>query len=127
MVTNPSTFRRTCVNFPAHVDSSLTVVNCPALAFTLWTEESYALGASRNAIAAAAREGHAVSGVDVVRAARAINLHLKRLPTFTAGQGGICTVMFSATLRTNSGVTSGRLCVAMPRRRYGIPRVVRCQ
>jgi hypothetical protein len=123
MVVNPSTFRQTCVNFPAHAESPPIVMNCPAIALTLWAEEPYALMASRNAIAAAASKGRPVSGADVVRAAGAI--HLARPPTFTAGQGG--TVTFIATLRTNSGVTSGQLCVAMPRHRYGMPRVVRCQ
>jgi hypothetical protein len=124
MVMNPSTYRQICVNFPPMVGAPPTLVTCPAVAFTLWTAEPYALDASRDAIAAAARHGHPVSGADIVRAAKANHLGLKSRPTFGAGKGGVVT--FVATLKTNSGVASGDLCVAMPRQRYGIPHVVPC-
>jgi hypothetical protein len=125
MVMNPTTYRRTCVNFPASIGASPAIVTCPILAYTLWTDEPYALDASRNAVATAARQGRSASGADVVKAARASNVRLASQPTFSSGKGGVVT--FVATLKTSSGVTSGHLCVLMPRRRYGIPRVVPCK
>jgi hypothetical protein len=124
MVMNPSTYRQICVNFPPEAGAPPTLVNCPSLAFTLWMDEPYTLDVSRDAIAAAARRGHPVSGADIVRAAKSHHLRLMSRPTFGAGKGGVVT--FIATLKTNSRVTTGDFCVAMPRQRYGIPRVVSC-
>lgn len=125
MVEEQNTYQMVCVNFPARIGASPLVVTCPRLAYTLWTEEPIALDASRNAVASAARQGRSVSGADVIKAARESNVRLASRPTFSSGEGGIVT--FVATLKTNSGVTSGHLCVSLPRQRYGIPRVVTCK
>jgi hypothetical protein len=124
MVTNPSTYRMTCVFFPASLGASPTVLTCPTMAFALWSNEPFVLYASLNAVAAAARKGRSVSGADVVKAARTGRVHLAIRPTFAAGRGGV--VAYIVTLKGKTGTTSGRLCVAMPRRRYGIPRLVSC-
>jgi hypothetical protein len=125
MVENPSTYQRTCVKFPVGIGASPREVTCPMLAFTLWSDEPNVLYASRNAVATAAQQGRSVSGADVVKAARASNLRLANEPTFPSGKGGIVT--FVATLKTNSEVVTGHLCVSMPRQRYGIPLVVTCR
>lgn len=124
MVMNPSTYRQTCMNFPARVGASPTVVSCPTKAIMLWTDEPFVLDVSRDAIAAAAIYGRSVSGADVVNAARASNQRLASRPTFAAGRGGEVTFVVSPA--TNSGGTSDHLCVDMPRQRYGIPRFVSC-
>jgi hypothetical protein len=124
MVTNPSTYRRTCVNFPKRIGAIPTVVTCPTTAITTWMYEPNVLDVSRNAIAAAARHGRSVSGADVVRAVQVSNTHLASLPTFSAGRGGVVTFVVPPATKSNG--TANHLCVDMPRYRYGIPRLVSC-
>jgi hypothetical protein len=79
---------------------------------------------SRNVVAAAARQGRAVDGADVVRAASANQEHLAAKPTFRSGQGG--RVKFVGKVTTNSGTSTAYVCILMPKTPYGIPVQVAC-
>jgi hypothetical protein len=118
-------FADICVNFPDAVGGRPTIISCPHEAQGFWDARAGALSISNRAIANAAASGHAVSGADVVTAAKTYGVTLRHPPTFLAGQGG--TVKFSTPVemgRSTKFTVSN--CVRLPKTAYGIPVEVPC-
>ncbi|MGD0852341.1 MAG: hypothetical protein ABSA07_03170 [Acidimicrobiales bacterium] len=120
-----TTFADVCVNFPVTLGGAPTIISCPREAQGLWNSRAAGLGASNRAIAEAAASGHAVSGAEVVAAAKVYGVTLRHKPTFLAGQGG--TVEFSTLIEmgANTKFTVNN-CVRLPKTAYGIPVEVPC-
>ena len=118
-------FADICITFPDSLGGAPRMISCPHKAQGLWNSRAGALGASNMAIAAAATRGHAVSGANVVAAARAYHLTLLHKPTFLAGQGGrvrfTTLVEMGATLKFTVDN-----CVQLPKTAFGIPVEVAC-
>jgi len=125
LLVDPNTFTDICLNFPNTVGATAKIISCPHQAQGLWNSRAGALGVSNRAIAAAAAAGRAVSGADVVAAAKIYHVTLLHKPTFQAGQGG--TVEFSTLVEMglNTKFTVHN-CVQLPRTAYGIPVEVAC-
>jgi|GEM_PF-1375755 len=120
-----TTYADTCLNFPDTVGGAPKVIPCPRQARGLWDGHGTALAVSNRAIAAAAATGHAVSGADVVSAAKNFHATLRHKPTFLAGQGGKVefTTLVEMSLNTKFTVNN---CVQLPKTAYGIPFSVSC-
>jgi hypothetical protein len=121
----PKTFADICLNFPDTVGGVPTIISCPRQAQGLWNSRAGALAASNRAIAAAAATGKAVSGADVVAAAKIYGVTLRHDPTFRAGQGGkvAFTTLVEMGLDTKFTVNN---CVRLPRTAYGLPVEIPC-
>jgi len=121
----PKTYADICLNLPDTVGGVPKIISCPHHAQGLWNSRAGALGASNRAIAAAAATGKAVSGADVVAAARIYGITLRRTPTFRAGQGGKVefTTLVEMGLDTKFTVNN---CVQLPKNAYGLPVEVPC-
>lgn len=122
---NDVTYKQTCVDFPAQVGQSPTVIPCPAKAIALWQELPFVLNASRSAVAAAASSGRAVSGADITLFFIGSNYKLLKTPTFRAGQGGVVTVIVK--MKFNSTLTTSHICIQFPKTEAGIPFQVACK
>jgi hypothetical protein len=83
------------------------------------------LRVSDRAVAYAASRGHAVSGADVVAAAKIYHLTLLHKPTFLAGQGGNVKFTTLVEMGANTKFTVNN-CVRMPQTAFGIPVEVAC-
>jgi hypothetical protein len=119
------TFADICINFPDTVGGAPRIISCPRQARGLWSGHAAALGASNRAIAAAAADGHAVSGADVVAAAKAYHLTLAHRPTFLAGQGGKVEFDTLVEIGVSTKFTVNN-CVQLPKTAFGIPVQVAC-
>jgi hypothetical protein len=121
----PKSFANICLTFPDTVGGVATIISCPHQAQGLWNSRAGALAASNRAIAAAAANGKAVSGADVVAAAKIYGVTLRHEPTFRAGQGGkvAFTTLVEMGLDTKFTVNN---CVRLPRTAYGLPVEVPC-
>jgi hypothetical protein len=118
-------FADICLNLPDTVGGAPKIISCPNQARALWDTHGAALAVSNKAIAAAAATGHAVSGDDVVAAAKVYHLTLRHKPTFLAGQGGKVEFTTTAVMASNAKVTVNN-CVKLPKTAYGIPVWVPC-
>jgi hypothetical protein len=118
-------FSDICLNLPDTIGGAPTIIKCPHQAQGLWDSRAGALLVSNRAIAAAALAGKAVSGADVVSAAKLFGLTLRRKPTFRAGQGGTVEFTTTAEMAPNTKVTVNN-CVRLPKTPYGIPVEVPC-
>ncbi|HEY5439066.1 MAG TPA: hypothetical protein VIJ99_09205 [Acidimicrobiales bacterium] len=118
-------FTDTCVNFPATVGGTPKVIPCPHQAQGLWDSRAGALAVSNRAIAAAAANGRAVSGADVVAAAKVYHETLRRKPAFLAGQGGKVEFTTLVEMGLNTKFTVNN-CVQLPKTAFGIPVSVPC-
>lgn len=118
-------FSDICLNVPDAIGGPPKLIACPDQARGLFDSRAGALSVSDRAIAAAAAKGRAVSGADVVAAAKAYGAKLRHRPTFRAGQGG--TVDFSTLVEMgdNTKFTVNN-CVQLPRTAYGLPVAVPC-
>ncbi len=118
-------FADICVDFPDTVGGAPRIISCPHEAQGFWQSQLGALNVSNVAIAAAAKRGRAVSGADVVVAAKRYQLTLLHKPTFSAGQGGKVqfTTLVEIGLNTKFMVNN---CVLFPKTAYGIPVRVAC-
>ena len=114
-----------CLNFPDTVGGTPKVIPCPRLARGLWDTHGGALAVSNRAIAAAAATGHAVSGADVVAAAKVYHLTLRHKPTFLAGHGGKVKFTTLVVMAPNTKFMVNN-CVLLPKTAYGIPVEVAC-
>jgi hypothetical protein len=122
---SPTLYRSTCVYFPNKINGAPKIVSCPPEASAAAVIESQTLNLSRNVIAVAASHGRAVSGADVIAAARAQKDELAATPTFRAGQGG--KVKFNEQVSNGtSTIAAVVFCVLFPKTAYGIPKVVNC-
>jgi hypothetical protein len=118
-------FSDICLNVPDTIGGAPTIINCPHQAQGLWDSRAGSLLVSNRAIAAAAATGKAVSGADVVAAAKTYGLPLRHKPTFRSGQGG--TVEFSAQAEIGADTKfTVNNCVRLPKTAYGIPIEVPC-
>jgi hypothetical protein len=117
-------FSDICLNLPDRIDGAPAIIKCPHQAQGLWDSRAGALDVSNRAIAAAAAKGKAVSGADVVAAAKAYGLPLRHTPTFRAGQGG--TVEFTAQAEIGNSKFTVNNCVRLPKTAYSIPVEVPC-
>jgi hypothetical protein len=118
-------FADVCLNLPDKVDGPPKIILCPNEPRALWDTHGAALAVSNRAIAAAAATGRAVSGADVVVAAKVYHLTLRHKPTFLAGQGGKVEFTTTAIMASNTKVTVDN-CVQLPKTAYGIPVWVSC-
>ena len=118
-------FADVCVNFPDTVGGPPRIIACPHQAQGLWQGRAGALSTSDRAVADAAARGHAVSGADVVAAAKIYHVTLLHKPTFSAGQGGTVkfTTLVEMGLHTKFTVNN---CVQLPKTAFGIPFEVAC-
>jgi len=125
LLIDQKTFANICINFPNTVGGAPRIITCPQKAQGLWSSHGGALSASDRAIAAAAATGHAVSGADVVTAAKVYHLTLVHKPTFLAGQGG--KVEFSTLVEMGASTKfSVNNCVQLPKTAFGVPMPVAC-
>jgi hypothetical protein len=113
-----------CLNLPDTIGGAPTIIKCPHQAQGLWDSRAGALLVSNRAIAAAAVAGQAVSGADVVAAAKRFGIPLRYKPTFRAGQGG--KVEFTAPAEVGNTKFTVNNCVRLPKTAYGIPVEVPC-
>ena len=118
-------FADICLNLPDKVGGAPKIIPCSRQVRALWDTHGAALAISNRAIAAGAATGHAVSGADVVGAAKVYHLTLRHKPTFLAGQGGKVDFTTTAVMATNAKVTVDN-CVQLPKTAYGIPVWVPC-
>lgn len=121
----PKPFADICVDFPDTIGAAPRIIACPDQARGQWQSQAGALSVSDRAIASAAAQGRAVSGADVVAAAKIYHVMLRHLPTFAAGQGGTVkfTTLVEMGLNTKFNVNN---CVRLPKTAYGIPVQVPC-
>jgi hypothetical protein len=117
-------FSDICLNLPDTIGGMPTIIKCPRQAQGLWDSRAGALLVSNRAIAAAAATGKAVSGADVVAAAKRFGIPLRYKPTFRAGQGG--KVEFTAPAEIGNTKFIVNNCVRLPKTAYGIPVEVPC-
>jgi hypothetical protein len=122
---SPTSFTDTCLNLPDKVGGAPKVVVCSRQARGLWDSRAGAIAVSDRAIAAAATMGHAVSGTDVVAAAKVYHETLRPKPTFLAGQGGKVEFATLVEMGLNTKFTVDN-CVQLPKTAYGIPVSVPC-
>ncbi len=121
---NSATFKQTCVNFPKRVDQRPYVITCPPTAIVLWQQQLYVMDGSREAVAAAEKNGLAVAGSDLVEFFAGSNIHIVGNPHFQPGQGGV--VRFAVKMNANKVVASGDICVRFPKTEAGIPIQISC-
>ncbi|HQU25736.1 MAG TPA: hypothetical protein PLS29_01755 [Acidimicrobiales bacterium] len=122
---DPKTFATICLNMPDTVGGAPRAIPCPHRAQGLWSGRARALAVSDRAIADAAAKGRAVSGADVVAAAKVYGVTLRHKPTFPAGRGAI--VQFSTLVEMGpTRKFSVNNCVQLPMTAYGIPKPVPC-
>jgi hypothetical protein len=119
------TYADICLNFPDTIGGVPKIISCPHQAQGLWNSRAGALGISDRAIADAAATGHAVSGADVVAAAKIYHVTLSHKPTFRAGQGGEVEFTTLVEMGLNTKFTVNN-CVQLPKTAYGIPVAVAC-
>ena len=119
------TFANICLNMPDTVGGAPKVIPCPHQAQGLWSGRAGALAVSNRAISAAAARGRAVSGSDVVAAAKIYGVTLGHKPTFAAGQGGVVQFSTLVEMGLNTKFTV-KNCVRFPKTAYGIPEPVPC-
>jgi hypothetical protein len=118
-------FTDTCLNLPETVGGTPKVIACSRQARGLWDSRGGALAVSNRAIAAAAATGHAVSGANVVAAAKVYQETFRHKPTFLAGQGGKVDFTTPVEMGLNTKFTVNN-CVQLPKTAYGIPVSVPC-
>jgi hypothetical protein len=118
-------FTDTCLNLPDTVGGAPKVITCSRQARGLWDSRGGALAVSDRAIAAAAAKGRAVSGADLVAAAKVYHETLRPKPTFLAGQGGKVEFATPVEMGLNTKFTVNN-CVQLPKTAYGIPVSVPC-
>ena len=118
-------FADICVDFPNKVGGPPRIIACPHQAQGLWQGRAGALSTSDRAVANAAARGHAVSGADVVAAARIYHATLRHKPTFLAGQGGTVKFTTRVEMGANTKFTVNN-CVRLPKTAFGIPVEVAC-
>jgi hypothetical protein len=118
-------FADICLHLPDTVGGAPTIIKCPHRAQAFWMGRGDALSVSDRAIAAAAANGAAVSGADVVAAAKIFGLTLHPKPTFRAGAGGTVKFTTTAEMELGAKVTVNN-CVRLPKTAYGIPVEVPC-
>ena len=118
-------FKDICVNFPDTVGGMPTIITCPHEAQGFWQGRAGALSISNQAIANAAASGHAVSGGDVVTAAKSFGVTLRHPPTFRAGEGGTVDYITTGEIAPSTKITVNN-CVRLPKTAYGIPVEVPC-
>ena len=118
-------FADICLHLPDTVGGAPTIIKCPHQAQAFWMGRGDALSVSDRAIAAAAANGAAVSGADVVAAAKIFGLTLHPKPTFRAGAGGTVKFTTTAEMELGAKVTVNN-CVRLPKTAYGIPVEVPC-
>jgi hypothetical protein len=118
-------FADICLNLPDTIGGAPTIIKCPHQAQGFWDSRAGALNVSNRAIAAAAANGKAVSGADVVAAAKVYGITLRHKPAFRSGQGGTVefTTLVEMGLNTKFSVNN---CVRLPKTAYGIPVEVPC-
>ncbi len=119
------TFANICLTMPDTVGGAPKVIPCPHQAQGLWSGRAGALAVSNRAIADAAAKGRAVSGPDVVAAAKIYGVTLRHKPTFQAGRGGVVQFSTLVEMGLNTKFTVNN-CVQLPKTAYGIPRPVPC-
>jgi hypothetical protein len=118
-------FKDICLDLPDTVGGAPMFIACPRQARALWDTHGGALAVSNRAIAAAAASGHAVSGADVVAAAKIYRLKFRHKPTFLAGQGGQVVFTTPVVMGADTKLTVN-ICVRLPKTAYGIPVWVPC-
>ena len=123
---NQVTYRQTCVDFSSKVGRSPSVIPCPAKAIAQWQELGLVLDESRDAVAAAATRGKAVSGADVTQHFFGSNYRFLRTPTFRAGQGAVVTFIWKTKFNGVVTVVS-TVCIQFPKKEAGIPIQVSCK
>jgi hypothetical protein len=118
-------FADICLNLPDAIGGAPTLIKCPRQAQGIWNSHAGALGVSNRAIAAAAANGKAVSGADVVAAAKAYGIMLLHKPTFRSGQGGTVEFTTLVEMPPNAKFNVNN-CVRLPKTAFGIPVEVPC-
>jgi hypothetical protein len=118
-------FADICLDLPDAVGATPKIIRCPHQAQGLWSGRAGALGVSNRAIADAAAKGRAVSGADVVAAAKIYGVTLPHRPTFLSGQGGVVEFSTLVEMGLNTKFTVHN-CVQFPKTAYGIPVAVAC-
>jgi hypothetical protein len=121
----PKSYADICLNFPDTVGGVPEIISCPHQAQGLWNSRAGALSVSDRAIAAAAATGKAVSGANVVAAAKIYGVTLRHKPTFRAGQGGKVEFTTLVEMGLNTKFTVNN-CVQLPKTAYGLPVEVPC-
>jgi hypothetical protein len=121
----PKSYADICLNFPDTVGGVAKIISCPHQAQGLWSSRAGALSVSNRAIAAAAATGKAVSGANVVAAAKIYGVTLRHKPTFRAGQGGKVEFTTLVEMGLNTKFTVNN-CVQLPKTAYGLPVEVPC-
>ncbi len=119
------TFANICLDVPDTVGGAPKAIPCPHQAQGLWSGRAGALAVANRAIAAAAAKGRAVSGSDLVAAAKIYGVTLRPKPTFQAGRGAIVQFSTLVEMGLNTKFTV-KNCVRMPKTAYGIPEPVPC-
>lgn len=118
-------FKDICLNLPDTIGGAPRLIPCPRQARGLWDTHGGALAVSNRAIAAAAAAGRAVSGADLVRAAKVYHLTFRHKPTFLAGRGGVVEFTTPVEMGLNTKLTIN-ICVQLPKAAYGVPVWVPC-
>jgi hypothetical protein len=121
---NELSYKETCVDFSTKKDQYPTALRCPATAIALWQELPGVLSRSREAVAAAATSGKAVSGSNVIRSFAGANLNFLKNPTFRSGRGGVVTLV--ANLKVDGMDARLHICILFPTTVAGIPSQVSC-
>jgi hypothetical protein len=118
-------FADICLNFPNTVGGAPKIIPCPHKAQGLWEGQAGSLNVSNRAVADAAASGNAVSGADVVAAAKIYHLTLRNKPTFLAGQGGKVEFVTLVEMGLNTKFNVDN-CVRLPKTAFGVPLPVPC-
>ena len=119
-------FSDICLDLPNTVGGAPKVLPCPRQARGLWDTHGGALAVSNRAVAAAAAIGHAVSGADVVTAAKFYHLTFRHTPTFLAGRGGVVEFTTPVVIDLNTKLRSTSACNCQrPLRHTGLGALLR--
>jgi hypothetical protein len=124
MFVDQSLFTELCVNFPDTIGGVPRLVKCPTQVLGVWEFWPEVLQISERAVVNASTHGKAVSGADVVAAAKSHHLTLVPTPVFLAGQGGKVKLTTLGAM-TNQKFTVN-ICVRFPKTAFGIPVQVAC-
>jgi hypothetical protein len=118
-------FADICLNLPDTIGGAPTIIKCPRQAQGIWNSRGGALSVANRAIAAAAANDRAVSGADVVAAAKVYGITLRHKPMFRVGQGGTVEFITLVEMPPDAKFNVNN-CVRFPKTAYGIPVEVPC-
>jgi hypothetical protein len=120
-VTNSQTFEQECLDFPKVIGALPHLARCSALVIVTWESSIGFYQGALELVAKEAKQGHAVSGAEVVQA-RIGTLAVK--PTFRAGQGGIAR--FTDAGKVSKKTATVTVCISFSKWAYVSPKLEAC-